>query len=124
MSDVAAPAPAPSSNVRRLVWALVPLLAMAIAIAWLVIANPLRSFNNGAPPVEALTYERTVLDSAGIKVQVRAGGSHDMRIVQMQVDDAYWRFTQEPPGPLPRGSTAWTTYPTPGCSARRTPLWR
>lgn len=113
MSDVAAPAPAPSSNGRRLVWALVPLLAMAIAIAWLVIANPLRSFNNGAPPVEALTYERTVLDSAGIKVQVRAGGSHDMRIVQMQVDDAYWRFTQEPPGPLPRGSTAWINIPYP-----------
>ena len=30
-----------------------------------------------------------------------------MTIAQVQVDDAYWQFTQDPPGPIARGATAW-----------------
>jgi zinc transporter ZupT len=74
---------------------------------WLIGTDPFGTFNNGAPPVEALTYERTVLDDAGIHVLVRAGGSEPMTIAQVQIDDAYWRFTQDPPGELARGATAW-----------------
>jgi zinc transporter ZupT len=36
-----------------------------------------------------------------------------MTIAQVQVDDAYWTFTQEPPGELPRLATAWIHIPFP-----------
>ena len=36
-----------------------------------------------------------------------------MTIAQVQVDDAYWQFTQEPTGPLARGATAWIHLPFP-----------
>ena len=91
----------------RILLVLIPLalmLASFVAIAWL---DPLRGFGNGAPAVEALTVERTVLDDSGLRLQVRAGGSEPLIIAQIQVDDAYWKFTQGPAGPIPRGTTAW-----------------
>ena len=117
MSDAAPidrpPARAPASLAARLLPLLLPVLFMAAAIAWFLAADPLRSFDNGAPPVENITFERTILDDQGLRLLVRAGGSEPMRIAQVQVDDAYWQFTQEPPGPLARGSTAWLRLPFP-----------
>lgn len=102
-----------ASGIRRFIWLLAPLLVLAIAIAWITAADPLRSFNNGAPPVETITFERAVLDSGGIRVQIRAGGSQDMNVAQVQVDSAYWNFAQNPAGPLARGATAWIDIPYP-----------
>ncbi|WP_336072276.1 metal transporter [Nitratireductor rhodophyticola] len=96
-----------------LVWLLLPLAVLALAIAWLVAADPLKSFDNGAPPVENLTFERTVLSSDGIDLRVRAGGSEPMTIAQVLVDDAYWQFTQDPSGPIARGDTARIRVPYP-----------
>ena len=103
--------PAPAR--RSLLWIVLPLAALAMAVGWLVVADPLRGFNNGAPPVENLSFERTILDAGGLDVLVRAGGSQPMTIAQVQVDDAYWQFTQDPPGPIARGSTAWIHLPFP-----------
>jgi ZIP family zinc transporter len=114
VAEVTAPVAAPAMPRRiSLLWLAVPIAALALAIWWLFTANPLAAFNNGAPPVEALTFERTILASDGIKVLVRAGGSEPMRIAQVQVDDAYWQFTQDPPGPIARGATAWIALPFP-----------
>ncbi len=88
------------------------LLILAIAAGFLA-ADPLRSLNSGAPPVERLTVERHVLDEHGIALLVRAGGAEPMRIAQVQVDSAYWSFTQDPPGALARLSTAWLHIPYP-----------
>jgi zinc transporter, ZIP family len=96
-----------------LLWLILPLAALGLAIAWLLTADPLLGFRNGAPPVENLTVERTILSSDGIRILVRAGGSEPMTIAQVQVDDAYWQFTQEPPGPIARGATAWVHLPFP-----------
>lgn len=96
-----------------LIWLLLPLAVLTLAIAWLVTTNPLSRFDNGAPPVESLTFERTVLSDGGIDLLVRAGGSEPMTIAQVQVDDAYWQFVQEPAGPLGRGETAWIRLPYP-----------
>ena len=105
----------PVSSTRRfaLLWAVIPFLALAAAIAWLFATNPLRSFDNGAPPVENLTYERTILDNAGLRLLVRAGGSEALKIAQVQVDAAYWQFKLDPPGPLARGQSAWISIPFP-----------
>lgn len=106
--------PAPASPARlALLWIVLPLAVLGLAIWWLVAADPLRSFNNGAPPVENLTFERTILSADGLDVLVRAGGSEPMIIAQVQVDDAYWQFMQDPPGPIARGASAWIHVPFP-----------
>lgn len=96
-----------------LLWIVLPLAVLGLAVAWMVSSDPLASFRNGAPPVENLTFERTIIGNKGIRILVRAGGSEPMTIAQVQVDDAYWQFTQDPPGPIPRGATAWISLPYP-----------
>lgn len=92
---------------RILLWTALPiLLIIAVAVGFLAL-DPLRSLTAGVPPVEELTVERTVLDDDGIALRVRAGGSEPMRIVQVQVDGAYWAFAQDPPGTLDRLQAAW-----------------
>ena len=115
-SEIAVPpdqSPRLGSRVANALWILVPLCLFGLAAAWLVIADPLRAFSNGAPPVEKLTFERRILDGTGLHLLVRAGGSEPMTIAQVQVDDAYWTFTQDPPGELARLSTAWIHVPFP-----------
>jgi hypothetical protein len=104
-----------STDSRRasLLWLLAPLVALVVAGIALYLWDPLKAFDTGAPPVEKLTFERVVLDSNGIHVKVRAGGSEAMTIAQVQVDEAYWTFTQDPPGELPRVSSAWLHIPYP-----------
>lgn len=97
----------------NLVWLALPLIVFGIAVTWLVSTDPLSGFRNGAPPVENLTFERTVLDDSGLSLLVRAGGSEPMTVAQVQVDDAYWQFTQDPPGPIARGGAAWLKLPFP-----------
>ncbi|MDG4875610.1 ZIP family metal transporter [Mesorhizobium sp. WSM4935] len=96
-----------------LLWIGLPLAVLGLAVAWMVSSDPLSGFRNGAPPVENLTFERTILGNDGIRILVRAGGSEPMTIAQVQVDDAYWQFTQDPPGPIARGATAWIALPYP-----------
>ena len=67
----------------RLLLVLLPLAAILGSFVWIASLDPLRSFNNGAPPVESLTVERTVLDQTGIQILVRAGGSEAMQIAQV-----------------------------------------
>ena len=101
------------SRLVPLALVLVPLALMLLAFVWIAALDPLRSFNNAAPPVEALTVERSILDQSGIQLLVRAGGSEPMVIAQVQVDDAFWSFAQDPAGPIARGKTAWINIPYP-----------
>lgn len=111
--DAGSAGPMPRPNRAALAWLLLPLAGLALAVWWLLAADPLKGFSNGAPPVENLTFERTVLDADGLAVLVRAGGSEPMTIAQVQVDDAYWQFTQDPPGPIGRGEAVWVRLPFP-----------
>ncbi|HTV67764.1 MAG TPA: metal transporter [Rhizobiaceae bacterium] len=113
-SQVAAAQPVkPNRSLSALLWVILPLAVLGAAIWWLYSANPLASVYGSGPPVEALTFERTILDSNGIRILVRAGGSEPMTIAQVQIDDGYWTFTQDPAGPLARGETAWIATPYP-----------
>ncbi len=98
---------------RPLLWALLPLLLLAGAAFAFLASDPLAPFAGSVPPVEELTVERTILDANGISVRVRAGGSEAMRIVQVQVDGAYWQFRQDPSGGLERMQAAWLHIPYP-----------
>ena len=97
----------------HMIWVALPLFLFGLAAAWLVSSDPLRLFDSGAPPIEKLTFERRVLDENGIHLKVRAGGSEPMTIAQVQVDEAYWTFTQDPPGDLARVASAWIHVPYP-----------
>jgi len=88
------------------------LLIVAVAAGFLAL-DPMRSLTGGVPPIEELTVEHTILDGDGITLRVRAGGSEPMQIAQVQVDGAYWAFTEDPPGPLARLDTAWLRIPYP-----------
>lgn len=103
----------PARAYAKLLWFILPLLALILTAAWLVASDWLKAFDTGAPPVEKLTFERTILDQQGIHLKIRAGGSEPMTIAQVQVDEAYWSFTQDPPGRLDRLSTAWLHTPYP-----------
>ncbi len=110
MTDQSHPTRSPMS---RFALVLLPLALILGAFVWIASLDPLRSFTNGAPPVEALTIERTVLDAGGIHLLARAGGSEPMIIAQIAVDDAFWTFTQDPAGPIDRGDTVWFNIPYP-----------
>lgn len=92
-------------------WIVLPVVALAIAIGVFLSTNPLKPLGVSAPPIETLTVERTVLDDNGISMLVRASGSEPMQIAQVQIDGAYWQFTQAPAGELPRLKTAWIRLP-------------
>ncbi len=94
-------------------WLALPVLLLAVASALLMSSNLFRSLERGAPPVEKLTFERTVLDQDGIHLRVRAGGSEPILIAQVQVDEAYWKFVQDPAGDLSRVTAAWLHIPYP-----------
>lgn len=97
----------------RFLLVVIPLALLLGAFVWIAALDPLRGFNNSAPPIEALTVERSLLDQSGIQLLVRAGGSEPMVIAQVAVDDAFWTFTQDPAGPISRGDTAWIRIPYP-----------
>ena len=91
-----------------------PLAALLLMVAAFFAYEPLRKpFGGAPPPVEELTVERTVLDKNGIALKVRADGTEPVAIAQVQVDGAFWQFTQDPPGPVPRLASAWIKIPYP-----------
>ena len=77
-----ASAPPQRPNYVSLLWFAVPLLALLGAAAWLVAGDWLKAFDTGAPPVEKVTFERTVLDGQGLHLKIRAGGSEPMTAPQ------------------------------------------
>ncbi len=94
-------------------WAVIP-LAILGGLIWLFFAtDPLKPLGVSAPPLESITVERTILNDQGISLLIRADGSEPVQIAQVQVDGAYWTFTQEPAGPLSRLETARVDLPYP-----------
>lgn len=53
-------------------------------------------------PVEALTFERTVLRPGQIELNVRNGGPNDLQIAQVIINDAVWAYSISPEGSIPR----------------------
>lgn len=98
---------------RRLFWTLGPAALIVLVVWGFLWLDPMAAFRGMTPPVEELTIERTILDEAGIHLRVRAGGSEAMTIAQIQVDGAYWRFFQDPAGPIDRLASVRLDIPYP-----------
>ena len=87
-------------SARVWILALLPLLLIA-GLVWLVVAtDPAAKLRGDLPPIEELAFERVVLGDDGITATVLNDGPDPVTIAQVQVDEAYWTFTQEPAGPL------------------------
>jgi len=100
-------------NMPKWIWAVVPLALLLASIVIFLSTNPLKPLGVSSPPVEKLTVEQTKLDENGIHLRVRANGSEPMKIAQVMIDEAYWKFTQDPAGPISRLSAVWVTIPYP-----------
>lgn len=87
-------------TLRSLALGAVPLVALAALLAWIVRSGPAERLRGEAPPVEVLRIERAELAPGEIVVSVLNDGPDLSTIAQVQVDDAYWSFTQDPPGAL------------------------
>ena len=76
--------------------ALVPLLLLGALLTWIVRSGPADSVRGAAyPPVEILSFQRVVLGSDGITVDILNDGPDPSTIAQVVVDDAFWAFTAE-----------------------------
>ena len=60
------------SSRAALLWLILPMAALGLAIVWLLATNPLQVFGNGAPPVETLTFERTI--RSALRTRIRSMG--------------------------------------------------
>ncbi|HEV8578507.1 MAG TPA: metal transporter [Thermoanaerobaculia bacterium] len=99
--------------IRRLLLGVLPLLALAALLVWIVRSRPAESLRGDAPPVEILSIQKVELAPREIVVSVLNDGPDRSTIAQVQVDDAYWSFTQDPPGPLTHLSRARLRIPYP-----------
>jgi zinc transporter, ZIP family len=105
------------SRFKSWLLALLPLALLAGLLAWIVASGPTDSLRGDAPAVEILAIQRVVLSPQGFAVSVLNDGPDPVTIAQVQVDDAYWRFSLEPAGPLPRLGRATLSIPYPWVQA-------
>jgi zinc transporter ZupT len=98
---------------RRIALVAGPLLLLGLLVVSFAVWRPLDRLSTGAPPREAIAFERVALDETGIHAYVRADGSEPVVIAQVLVDDAYWTFAMTPAGPLPRLTSARIDIPYP-----------
>ncbi len=89
-------------NGRARLWlfGLLPLALLAALLAAIVAFDPAEDLAGAFPPVEELVFERVVLEPGHLRVGVLNNGPDPVTIAQVQVDEAYWQFTQEPAGAL------------------------
>ena len=85
-----------SARARFALAVLTPLVLLAVLLAIFVSTDPTRAIRGDAPPVEELVFERVTLGPEGIEAVVLNDGPDPVRIAQVQVDEAYWRFEMEP----------------------------
>ena len=89
-----------AETARLIGLALLPLVLLAGLLVWIVRSGPAEAIRGEVPPVEVLRIERVELAPGEITVSVLNDGPDPSTIAQVQVDDAYWGFTQEPRGEL------------------------
>jgi zinc transporter ZupT len=103
----------PGITPRTALFAIVPLVLL-IGVLALIFATDAGLGDRAAPPIETLSVQRVRLPEPGlIEVSVVNDGPDPITIAQVVVDDAYWRFTQDPVGTLDRLESATLSIPYP-----------
>ena len=94
-------------------WALLPLALLGALSVALTRGSLLEFLRRGVPPVEQLTFERTILSPGAIRVDVVNGGPSPVTVAQVTVDKAFWDFTISPFAEIPRLGRATIEIPYP-----------
>ncbi len=103
--------PVGSRRISTVVIWVLPLIALGALVLWLLSGDPLRLAPQGLPPIEELSFQRSLVTSEGFELEVINSGRDPVTIAQVAVDDAYWDFTLDPAGALPRLGRAWVRIP-------------
>ena len=75
--------------------ALLPLALLGVLLAVIVWWGPADAVRGNYPPVEALTFQRVVLEPNAILATVLNDGPDEVTIAQVQVDEAFWSFSAD-----------------------------
>lgn len=94
-------------------WAIVPLVLLAVLIWVIAVLDPAAAIRGTAPPAERLVFERVTLEDGRIEATVMNDAADPVSIAQVQVDEAYWAFEQRPPGKVGHLETVRLSIPYP-----------
>lgn len=101
-------------DARRLwLMGLLPLVLLGGLVVVILRTELADAVRGEAPPIEVLSFQRVDLTPGGLVVEVLNDGPDPVRIAQVQVDEAYWAFTMDPPGALGRLARARLEIPYP-----------
>jgi zinc transporter ZupT len=103
----------PTSRIPLWLSALLPLVAIALMLSVFAFGNPLALFTADLPPVEILSFEQIRVVPEGFEVTVVNSGPDPVNVAQVLVDDAYWNYTIDPSGAIPRLGRADLQIPYP-----------
>jgi zinc transporter ZupT len=112
--DAAQRRPAARGHATTWILALLPLgllAALLVAIVRLGPAEAVRGQN--VPPVERVTFQRVTLDADGFLVTLLNDGPDQVTVAQVQVDDAFWRFSADRGTTLPHLARTTLRVPYP-----------
>lgn len=91
-----------------------PLILLAVVVLAIVKFGPAEMLRDPeAPPVEALSIQRTLLKPEGILLTVLNESPDAVTIAQVAVDDAYWKFSADGPLTVGRLRSVTLTIPYP-----------
>lgn len=81
---------------RKALLALLPIVLLAGLLALIVYSGPADAVRGeDYPPIERVTFQRVTLEPGAIVATVLNDGPDEVRIAQVQVDDAFWTFTAD-----------------------------
>ena len=93
---------------------ILPLVLLAMLVAFFLRYGPIGVFQSAFPPLEELTIDRVTFPGDGLlRVHVVNGGPEAVNISQVTMDEAYWAFQVDPGPTVPRLGNATIDVPYP-----------
>jgi len=112
------PAPIPPTGLGKTIGMfIIPLVLLAGVIALFFYTNGAGLQVEPAAPIEALTFERTVMRPGEIEFHVRNTGPEALTLAQVIINDSVWQFAANPSATLPRLGQATLTLRYPWVEA-------
>src|SRR5437870_2244344 len=98
--------PSKKSSLNIFVLFLVPVLLLAGVIVLFVFTRGAGLNVTPAVPIESVQFERTILRSGQIELRLRNTSPQEIRIAQININEATWPYTISPGPKIPRLGTA------------------
>ena len=106
MTTTATPVPSKKPSLNKFVLFLMPVLLLAGVIALFVFTRGAGLNVTPAVPIESVQFERTILRPGQIELRLRNTSPQEIRIAQININEATWPYTISPGPRIPRLGTA------------------